>query len=55
VDSTAPPARWFEIDGEGGRLQIHNRMLIIRQSGRAHLAISDLLEQITEHSDLLRN
>ena len=55
VDSTAPPARWFDIDGEGGRLQIHSRMLIIRQSRRAHLAISDLLEQMTEHSDLLRN
>ena len=54
VDATAPPARWFEIDGEGGRLQIHNRMLIVRHSRRAHLAISDLLEQITEHSDLLR-
>ncbi len=55
VDATSPPARWFEIDGEGGRIQIHNRMLIIRQSLHAHLAISDLLEQITEHSDLLQN
>lgn len=54
VDATSPPARWFDIDGEGGRLQIHNRMLIVRHSRRAHLAISDLLEQITEHSDLLR-
>ncbi|MDA1230114.1 MAG: hypothetical protein O2856_05010 [Planctomycetota bacterium] len=54
VDTTSPPARWFDIDGEGGRLQIHNRMLIVRQSRRAHLAISDLLEQLTEHSDLLR-
>lgn len=54
VDATSPPARWFEMDGEGGRLQIYNRMLIVRQSRRAHLAISDLLEQITEHNDLLR-
>ena len=54
IDSTAPPARWFEIDGEGGRLNIHNRLLIVRQSHRAHLAISDLLEQLTERSDLLR-
>jgi len=54
MDSTAPPARWFEIDGEGGRLNIHNRLLIVRQSRRAHLAISDLLEQLTERSDLLR-
>ena len=54
MESTAPPARWFEIDGEGGRLQVHNRMLIVRQSHRAHLAISDLLEQLTERSDLLR-
>ena len=54
MESSAPPARWFEIDGEGGRLQVHNRMLIVRQSRRAHLAISDLLEQLTERSDLLR-
>ncbi len=54
MESSAPPARWFELDGEGGRLQVHNRMLIVRQSHRVHLAISDLLEQITERSDLLR-
>lgn len=54
IDSTASPARWFEIDGEGGRLNIHNRLLIVRQSHRAHLAISDLLEQLTECSDLLQ-
>ena len=53
-ESSAPPARWFEIDGEGGKLHVHNRMLIVRQSHRAHLAISDLLEQLTERSDLLR-
>lgn len=54
VETTAPPARWFDIDGEGGRLKIHNRMLIVRQSRRAHLAISDLLEQLTEHRSLLQ-
>ena len=54
MDSTAPPARWFELDGEGGRLNVHNRMLIVRQSHRAHLAIADLLEQLTECSDLLQ-
>lgn len=48
MDSTAPPARWFEVDGEGGRLNFHNQLLIIRQSRRAHLAISDLLEQLAE-------
>lgn len=54
VETTAPPARWFDIDGEGGRLKIDNRMLIVRQSRRAHLAISDLLEQLTEHRSLLQ-
>ena len=48
MDSTSPPARWFEIDGEGGRLNFHNQLLIIRQSRRVHLAISDLLEQLAE-------
>lgn len=48
MDSTAPPARWFNIDGEGGRLNFHNQLLIVRQSRRAHLAISDLLEQLKE-------
>lgn len=47
-NSTAPPARWFDIDGEGGQLNFHNQLLIIRQSRRAHLAISDLLEQLAE-------
>lgn len=36
------------IDGEGGRLNFHHELLIIRQSWRAHLAISDLLEQLAE-------
>ncbi len=47
-NSTAPPARWFNIDGEGGQLNFHNQLLIIRQSRRTHLAISDLLEQLAE-------
>ena len=52
MDSTAPPARWFEVDGEGGRLNFHNQLLIVRQSRRAHLAISDLLEQLAERIGL---
>lgn len=52
MDSTAPPARWFDIDGEGGRLNFHNQLLIIRQSRRVHLAISDLLEQLAERIGL---
>ena len=52
MDSTAPPARWFEVDGEGGRLNFNNQLLIVRQSWRAHLAISDLLEQLAERIEL---
>lgn len=51
-DSTAPPARWFNIDGEGGQLNFHNQLLIIRQSRRVHLVISDLLEQLAERFEL---
>ena len=52
MDSTAPPARWFDIDGEGGRLNFHDQLLIIRQSRRVHLVISDLLEQLAERFEL---
>ena len=43
---TAPPARWFDIDGEGGRMDVAGNRLLVRQSRSAHQAIVEVLQHL---------
>ena len=45
-DLTGPPCRWFEIDGEGGKLSIAGNRLIVRQSRKGHEQVVAVLEQL---------
>ncbi len=45
-DLTAPPARWFDIDGEGGRMHVAGNRLLVRQSRSAHQAIVEVLQHL---------
>ena len=50
-DLTAPPCRWFEIDGEGGKLSIAGNRLIVRQSRKGHEQVVAVLEQLEMAAD----
>lgn len=43
---SAPPARWYDIDGEGGRLYTLGERLVVTQSPEGHQRIADCLEQL---------
>ncbi len=45
-DMTGPPARWFDIDGEGGRLHVAGNRLLVRQSRSAHQAIVEVPQHL---------
>lgn len=52
-DLTAPSAKWFDVDSEGGRMQGTGSILMVRQSRRGHLAVAEILEQLEEAADRL--
>jgi hypothetical protein len=43
---SSPPCRWFDIDGEGGRLSVAGNRLLVRQSRKGHEAVVAVLEQL---------
>jgi Sigma-70, region 4 len=45
---SSPPAQWFDIDGEGGRISAVGDVIVVRQSRRGHELIVDVLEQLEE-------
>ena len=45
-DMTGPPTRWYDIDGEGGRMSIAGNRLLVRQSRRGHEQVVAVLEQL---------
>jgi hypothetical protein len=45
VDLSAPPCRWYEIDGEGGRLIVVGNRLLVRQSRDGHLIIAKIIAE----------
>ena len=50
-DLTGPPCRWFDIDGEGGKLSIAGNRLIVRQSRKGHQQVMAVLEQLEMAAD----
>jgi len=46
VDLTSPPCRWFEIDGEGGRIVVAGKGMLIRQTRTGHLMIAKIIAQL---------
>ncbi|MEJ7590265.1 MAG: hypothetical protein WKF77_01835 [Planctomycetaceae bacterium] len=50
-DLTAPPCRWFDIDGEGGELSIAGNRLLVRQSRKGHEQVVAVLEQLEMAAD----
>ena len=45
-DLSSPPAIWFDIDGEGGKISVAGNRLIVRQSRKGHEQVVDVLEQL---------
>ncbi|HQX53924.1 MAG TPA: hypothetical protein PLR25_28685 [Planctomycetaceae bacterium] len=43
---TGPPARWFDIDGEGGRMRVAGDRLLVRQSRAGHQQVVEVLLQL---------
>jgi len=50
-EMTGPPCRWFDNDGEGGRLTIAGNRLIVRQSRKGHEQVVAVLEQLEMAAD----
>jgi hypothetical protein len=46
-DMSAPPTSWFDVDGEGGRIDVLGERLIVRQSPEGHQQVADCLEQLS--------
>ena len=46
TDMSSPPCRWFDTDGEGGRMSVAGNRLLVRQSRKGHQAVVDVLEQL---------
>ena len=45
---SSPPLRWFDIDGEGGQMNVVGQRLVVSQSPKGHHIISDCLEQLEQ-------
>ena len=45
VELSAPPCRWYEIDGMGGRLIVVGNRLLVRQSRDGHLIIAKIIAE----------
>ena len=45
-DQTSPPATWFDVDGEGGRLSVCAQYVVIRQTYTVHRQIEEMLDQL---------
>lgn len=45
---TSPPHKWFDVDGEGGALQIVGQTLVVRQTQSGHREIVRLLNMLSE-------
>ena len=43
---SAPPARWYDTDGEGGRMSVPGERLVVAQSPEGHQKVADCLEQL---------
>ncbi len=50
-DLTGSPCRWFDVDGEGGRMSIAGNRLIVRQSRKGHEQVVAVLEQLELAAD----
>ena len=50
-DLTGPPCHWYEMDGEGGKLNIAGNRLIVRQSRKGHEQVVAVLEQLEMAAD----
>ena len=46
LDLSAPPCRWFEIDGEGGRIVVAGNRMLIRQTRTGHLLIGRIIAEM---------
>ncbi|HQX52701.1 MAG TPA: hypothetical protein PLR25_22465 [Planctomycetaceae bacterium] len=46
VDLTSPPCRWFEIDGEGGRIVVAGNRMLIRQARTGHRLIGRIIAEL---------
>ncbi len=47
-EHTSPPATWFEIDQEGGRVSAYGSRLVISQTYRVHRRIQQILKDLGE-------
>lgn len=47
----SPPCRWFDIDGEGGRMSIAGNRLLVRQTRKGHEHVVAVLEQLELAAD----
>jgi hypothetical protein len=45
-EMSAPPARWYDTDGEGGRMSVLGERLVVAQSPEGHQKVSNCLEQL---------
>ncbi|MBL8819342.1 MAG: hypothetical protein JNL58_25140 [Planctomyces sp.] len=47
-EHTSPPATWFDIDQEGGRISAYGSRLVISQTYRVHRRIQQILKDLGE-------
>ncbi len=45
-DMSSPPCRWYDLDGEGGRMNVAGNRLLVRQSRKGHEQVVAVLEQL---------
>ena len=45
-DMSSPPCRWYDVDGEGGRISVAGNRLLVRQSRKGHEQVVAVLEQL---------
>lgn len=47
-EQTSPPAKWFDTDGEGGKISILGQYLVIRQTPSGHRQVDNTLNQLRD-------
>jgi len=48
---SSPPCRWFDTQGEGGRMNVAGNRLLVRQSRKGHEQVVAVLEQLEMAAD----
>ena len=50
-DMSSPSCRWYDMDGENGKMGVASHRLLVRQSRKGHEQVVEVLEQLEMAAD----